>query len=150
MSPLKGHYRFCNVVFCSEGNMPAEISHRPLPQAASTLPLRQSHPPFTLDGGAGPAQRHPCEHVDLYARLGLAASPPPSAADIRLAYRALILQAHPDRAAATTTSGATVQDQLAGDVDAREVNEAWEVLADEESRAAYDAARRGEYRMPSS
>ncbi|BGO92392.1 Diphthamide biosynthesis protein 4 [Rhodotorula toruloides] len=53
---------------------------------------------------------------------------------IRTAYRHLILRHHPDRA----LHG---QDEQ-GIGEARELNEAWEVLGDEETRDEYDQARR--------
>ena len=111
---------------------------------------RRGHgkPAPKLDSPARP--RHPSEHVDLYARLGLSASPPPTAAEIRLAYRARILRAHPDRLVSSdgARDGPAVSapaERVTGEADdAHELNEAWEVLGDEEARSRYDAARRGE------
>ncbi|GAA5861188.1 hypothetical protein JCM1840_003109 [Sporobolomyces johnsonii] len=74
-------------------------------------------------------------HVDLYARLGLSSSA--SSADIKLAYRALILRLHPDRIA--NPAGQELGNE---GVTAGEINEAWKVLGDDERRKAYDAARR--------
>lgn len=89
--------------------------------------------------------------MDFYARLGLSASPPPTAAEIRLAYRARILRAHPDRLVSSADGArdgpavSTPAERVTGEADdAHELNEAWEVLGDEEARSRYDAARRGE------
>ncbi|GAA5993348.1 hypothetical protein JCM10908_001442 [Rhodotorula pacifica] len=99
--------------------------------------------------GRTPVARHPSEHVDLYARLGLTASPPPTLTEIRLAYRARILLAHPDRAGSTAvetaqgvTSGVDGVHASMPTEDAHKLNEAWEVLRDENTRTLYDAARR--------
>ncbi|BGP49164.1 Diphthamide biosynthesis protein 4 [Rhodotorula kratochvilovae] len=98
------------------------------------------HPAAKLDAhAAAGALQHPLARVDLYARLGLPRSA--SQVDIRQAYRALILQHHPDRA-----SRASVQEPVAGTsaplgVSAEELNEAYEVLSDEARRRSYDAAR---------
>ncbi|TNY22195.1 hypothetical protein DMC30DRAFT_349286, partial [Rhodotorula diobovata] len=87
---------------------------------------------------------HPLARVDLYACLGLAgpssSSPPASVsqADIRQAYRALILQHHPDRAG----RAGVPQDASEGDrPGADELNQAYEVLSDDDQRRTYDVAR---------
>ena len=73
-----------------------------------------------------------------YRTLGV--SPQSSQAEIRLAFRELILKHHPDRAAAT------LHDQAGTRIDGEEegptvqaLNEAWEVLGHETTRAEYDS-----------
>ncbi|GAA5912812.1 hypothetical protein JCM8208_006434 [Rhodotorula glutinis] len=79
---------------------------------------------------------HPLARVDLYARLGL--SPSSSSTDIRQAYRALILQHHPDRAGRSQDAR---DGNAAAGATAEQLNEAYEVLSDEATRSSYDAAR---------
>ncbi|GJN91387.1 hypothetical protein Rhopal_004408-T1 [Rhodotorula paludigena] len=79
-----------------------------------------------LDGHGASGHTSTCQlaRVDLYARLGL--SPSSSQAEIRQAYRALILLA---------------EVAARGQASAEELNEAWEVLSHEDKRRDYDAAR---------
>ncbi|GAA6052098.1 hypothetical protein JCM3770_006630 [Rhodotorula araucariae] len=93
-----------------------------------------------LDGhAAAGAVQHPLAHVDLYAGLGLPRSA--SQVDIRQAYRALILQHHPDRARRTGVQFTHKGGTGAADASAEELNVAYEVLSDEAKRRSYDAAR---------
>ncbi|GAA5890787.1 hypothetical protein JCM6882_000663 [Rhodosporidiobolus microsporus] len=81
--------------------------------------------------------RHPLAHRDLYAVLQLAANPAPSANAVKQAYRALILQAHPDRQGASNAAQAGAE----GAGGAEALNLAYEVLSDDEQRREYDEAR---------
>ncbi|GAA5835054.1 hypothetical protein JCM11251_000149 [Rhodosporidiobolus azoricus] len=75
----------------------------------------------------------------LYSTLRLDTHPaPPTAHEIKQAYRALILQAHPDRRGASSANQAEGQGEGGG---AEELNLAYEVLSDEERRREYDEAR---------
>jgi molecular chaperone DnaJ len=69
--------------------------------------------------------------TDYYAVLG--AHPEDGAEVLKERYRTLAKQFHPDRAA----------DKASAEKRMREINEAWEVLGDEEKRAAYDVERAG-------
>ncbi|GAA5963132.1 hypothetical protein JCM21900_000219 [Sporobolomyces salmonicolor] len=91
--------------------------------------------PRTFAKLASHAAPHALAHIDLYARLGLSSSA--SGADIKIAYRALILRLHPDRNAHPAG-----QELVNEGVTAEEINEAWEVLGDGDRRQTYDAARR--------
>ena len=73
-----------------------------------------------------------------YRTLGV--SPQSSQAEIRLAFRELILKHHPDRVAATLhdQAGTRVAVQQDGPT-VQALNEAWEVLGDEMTRAEYDS-----------
>jgi molecular chaperone DnaJ len=67
--------------------------------------------------------------TDYYAVLGVR---PEAGADvIKDRYRKLAKQYHPDRAA----------DKAAAELRMREINEAWEILGDDEKRAEFDAKR---------
>ncbi|GAA6002838.1 uncharacterized protein JCM10292_001329 [Rhodotorula paludigena] len=92
-----------------------------------------------LEGHGASGHTSTCQlaRVDLYARLGL--SPSSSQAEIRQAYRALILVRHPDRAGHDAAQLAEVAAR--GQASAEELNEAWEVLSHEDKRRDYDAAR---------
>ncbi|GAA5939003.1 hypothetical protein JCM10213_006001 [Rhodosporidiobolus nylandii] len=81
-----------------------------------------------------PPARHPLAHLALYAVLRV----PPSAsqAEIKIAYRSLILQAHPDR-----QGGAQDQSEGSKAAGAEELNAAYEVLRDERTRGEWEKAR---------
>lgn len=87
--------------------------------------------------------------VSYYTILGL--TPLATSAEIRAAYRTLILLHHPDRTsargeganAASTSKNRNVQEgSELRYYRAEDINEAWEVLGDENKREAYDAERR--------
>ncbi|MDR2420669.1 MAG: DnaJ domain-containing protein [Oscillospiraceae bacterium] len=67
--------------------------------------------------------------TDFYAVLGV--RPEDGTDVIKERYRKLAKQYHPDRAA----------DKEAAEKRMREINEAWEILGDDEKRAEYDAKR---------
>jgi molecular chaperone DnaJ len=67
--------------------------------------------------------------TDYYAVLGV--QPEDGADVIKERYRKLAKQFHPDRAA----------DKASAEKRMREINEAWEILGDEEKRAGYDKKR---------
>ncbi|GAA5856484.1 hypothetical protein JCM9279_005463 [Rhodotorula babjevae] len=98
-----------------------------------------SEPKLDSHSASRGLQLHPLARVDLYARLGLSSpSSSISSADLRQAYRALILQHHPDRAGRAQE----VRDgSAAAGLTAEQLNEAYEVLSDEATRSTYDAAR---------
>ncbi|KAI5121626.1 hypothetical protein M0805_001155 [Coniferiporia weirii] len=77
---------------------------------------------------------------DLYEALNVTRDAPPE--EIRKAYRKMALQTHPDRLppGATETEKARAEEQF------RKVNNAYEVLSDEEKRRIYD--RQGEWPPP--
>ncbi|GAA5989722.1 hypothetical protein JCM11641_002182 [Rhodosporidiobolus odoratus] len=79
------------------------------------------------------ATSHPLAHLDLYALLHL--TPSVSSLEIRQAYRALILHAHPDR---QSTPSAT---PTAASGSAEELNAAYEVLREEGTRREWEMAR---------
>lgn len=72
------------------------------------------------------------ENKDYYAILGV--SRDADTATIKRAYRKLARRYHPD-----------VSDEPDAEAKFKEIGEAWEVLGDEEKRAAYDAFQRGDH-----
>ncbi|THH10367.1 hypothetical protein EW145_g1397 [Phellinidium pouzarii] len=69
---------------------------------------------------------------DLYAALGVQNNVPPE--EIRQAYRRRALQTHPDR----LQPGATAAEKAYAEEQFRKVNNAYEILSDEEKRRIYD------------
>ncbi|XP_071345200.1 dnaJ homolog subfamily C member 24 [Trachinotus anak] len=75
------------------------------------------------------------EKKDLYAILG--ASPSDSVQQLRHRYQQLALQYHPDRLRGCTEAQSGLQKFL-------EVNAAWRILSDQNSRRQYDLQRRAQ------
>lgn len=88
-----------------------------------------------LPGRAAATRVNP-DPAGHYATLGLGAVPPPSADDVRAAYRRLVMELHPDKQAGKS---AHVQRQAADDLS--RVMKAYETLRDPEARRLYDSGQ---------
>lgn len=75
---------------------------------------------------------------DLYSYLSLPSTS--SQSEIKSSFRTRLFQLHPDRHSAPTTTTTTTDDGIG----IREINLAWEVLGNPETRRKYDQARKSE------